>query len=88
MQATPASWRLLLEAGFRSRPGFKMLCGGEALPRDLANRLLEGGGALVEHVRADGNDDLVVLWRGPLRRRPDHDRPADRQHPVPCSRSL
>ena len=46
LQGTPASWRLMLEAGFRSRPGFKMLCGGEALPRDLADRLLEGGGAL------------------------------------------
>ena len=46
LQGTPASWRLMLEAGFRSRPGFKMLCGGEALPRDLANQLLEGGGAL------------------------------------------
>ena len=46
MQATPASWRLLLEAGFRAPPKFKMLCGGEALPRDLANRLLEGSGEL------------------------------------------
>ncbi len=42
MQATPASWRLLLEAGFQASAGFKMLCGGEALPRELANRLLEG----------------------------------------------
>jgi amino acid adenylation domain-containing protein len=46
MQATPASWRLLLEAGFEAAPGFKMLCGGEALPRELASRLLQGGGAL------------------------------------------
>ena len=46
LQATPTSWRLLLEAGFRSRPGFKMLCGGEGLPRSLANQLLDGGGAL------------------------------------------
>ena len=46
MQATPASWRLLLEAGFKAPPAFKMLCGGEALPRDLANRLLEGSGQL------------------------------------------
>ncbi len=46
MQATPAGWRLLLEAGFRAKPGFKMLCGGEALPRDIANRLLEGSGEL------------------------------------------
>jgi amino acid adenylation domain-containing protein len=46
MQATPMTWRLLLEAGFRSRPGLRMLCGGEALPLDLAQRLLEGGGEL------------------------------------------
>jgi amino acid adenylation domain-containing protein len=46
MQATPASWRLLLEADFKAPPAFKMLCGGEALPRDLANRLLEGSGEL------------------------------------------
>jgi amino acid adenylation domain-containing protein len=46
MQATPAGWRLLLEAGYRAKPGFKMLCGGEALPRELADRLLEGAGEL------------------------------------------
>ena len=46
MQATPAGWRLLLEAGFRAHEKFKMLCGGEALPRELANRLLDGAGEL------------------------------------------
>ncbi len=46
LQATPATWLLLLEAGFRSHPGLKMLCGGEVLPRELADRLREGGGAL------------------------------------------
>jgi amino acid adenylation domain-containing protein len=46
MQATPATWRLLLEATFAPAPGFRMLCGGEALPRDLADRLLETGGRL------------------------------------------
>ncbi len=46
MQATPAGWRLLLEAGFRAPEKFKMLCGGEALPRELANRLLDGAGQL------------------------------------------
>jgi amino acid adenylation domain-containing protein len=46
MQATPATWRMLLEAGFQAKPGFKMLCGGEALPRELANRLLSGAGTL------------------------------------------
>ena len=46
MQATPAAWRMLLEAGFQAKPGFKMLCGGEALPRELADRLLAGQGEL------------------------------------------
>ncbi|MGB8840146.1 MAG: amino acid adenylation domain-containing protein, partial [Aliidongia sp.] len=46
MQGTPASWRLLLEAGFTAAPSFTMLCGGEALPRDLATTLLQNGGRL------------------------------------------
>ncbi len=46
MQATPATWSLLLEAGFQSRPGFRMLCGGEKWSRGLADRLLAGGGTL------------------------------------------
>jgi amino acid adenylation domain-containing protein len=46
MQATPATWRLLLEAGWAPHPKFKMLCGGEALPRSLANQLLAGHGEL------------------------------------------
>ncbi|HZW29446.1 MAG TPA: amino acid adenylation domain-containing protein [Isosphaeraceae bacterium] len=45
-QATPATWRLLLEAGWPGKPGLTMLCGGEALPRALADRLLGKGAAL------------------------------------------
>jgi len=40
MQATPATWRLLLEAGWPGQPDLKILCGGEALPPDLAAQLL------------------------------------------------
>jgi amino acid adenylation domain-containing protein len=46
LQATPATWRLLLEAGWQGQPALKMLCGGEALPRALADRLLDKGTAL------------------------------------------
>jgi len=46
IQATPATWSLLLEAGFESHPGLRMLCGGERWTRGLADRLLAGGGAL------------------------------------------
>jgi amino acid adenylation domain-containing protein len=43
MQATPVTWRMLLDAGWKGTPGLKILCGGEALPRDLANQLLSTG---------------------------------------------
>jgi amino acid adenylation domain-containing protein len=46
MQATPATWRLLLEAGWQGMDRLKMLCGGEALPQELANQLLERGACL------------------------------------------
>ncbi|QQS42022.1 MAG: amino acid adenylation domain-containing protein [Acidobacteriota bacterium] len=46
MQATPATWRLLIEAGWEGDDSFKILCGGEALPRDLANELVPRCGEL------------------------------------------
>ncbi|MCK9538942.1 amino acid adenylation domain-containing protein [Dokdonella sp.] len=46
MQATPASWRLLLEAGWPGRAGLRAVCGGEPLPRDLAEALLQRCAAL------------------------------------------
>jgi amino acid adenylation domain-containing protein len=46
LQATPATWRLLIDSGWRGRGDLKMLCGGEALPRDLADKLLGLGGGL------------------------------------------
>jgi amino acid adenylation domain-containing protein len=40
MQATPATWRLLIDAGWDGTPGLTALCGGEAMPRDLARELM------------------------------------------------
>jgi len=40
LQATPATWRLLLAAGWEGSRQLKALCGGEALPADLAAELL------------------------------------------------
>ena len=45
MQATPATWRLLLQAGWQGS-ALKALCGGDVLPRDLAKELLRHTGAL------------------------------------------
>ncbi|KAB8332627.1 non-ribosomal peptide synthetase [Scytonema tolypothrichoides VB-61278] len=41
MQATPATWQLLLAAGWGGNHQLKILCGGEALPGQLANQLLK-----------------------------------------------
>jgi amino acid adenylation domain-containing protein len=46
MQATPATWRLLLDAGWRGSRNFKALCGGEALSADLAQQLIDRSGEL------------------------------------------
>jgi amino acid adenylation domain-containing protein len=44
MQATPATWRALVEAGWPGASGLRILCGGEAFPRDLAEALLARAG--------------------------------------------
>jgi amino acid adenylation domain-containing protein len=41
LQATPATWRLLIDSGWTGHPGLKALCGGEPLPADLAAALLD-----------------------------------------------
>ena len=46
MQATPSAWRFLADAGWCGGEEFKILCGGEALFRQLADQLLQGGASL------------------------------------------
>lgn len=46
MQATPATWRMLVEAGWRGSRNLTVLCGGEGLPPDLAALLLDRSRAL------------------------------------------
>jgi amino acid adenylation domain-containing protein len=74
MQATPATWRLLIAAGWPGDDRLTILCGGEALPPDLADQLRARGAALwnlygptettiwsaVAHIAADAR---VVLGR-------------------------
>jgi amino acid adenylation domain-containing protein len=43
MQATPATWRLLIETGWQGNDRLKILCGGETLSRELAEQLLARG---------------------------------------------
>jgi amino acid adenylation domain-containing protein len=46
LQATPATWRMLVAAGWKGRPGLVALTGGEALDRRLADELLPRVGRL------------------------------------------
>ena len=46
MQATPSTWRLLIDAGWMGGKDFKALVGGEGLPPDLARQLLDRTGQL------------------------------------------
>lgn len=41
MQATPATWRMLLQSGWKGGTGLKALVGGEALPKDILPKFLE-----------------------------------------------
>ena len=40
MQATPATWKMMIDGGWRKALDLKIFCGGEALSRDLANKLI------------------------------------------------
>jgi amino acid adenylation domain-containing protein len=46
MQATPATWQLLVESGWTGEPKLKAICGGDVLTRKLADQLLDRVGSL------------------------------------------
>jgi amino acid adenylation domain-containing protein len=43
LQATPVTWRLLMEAGWKPKAALKAVVGGETLPKVLADQLLSCG---------------------------------------------
>jgi amino acid adenylation domain-containing protein len=43
MQATPATWKMLIDAGWQGSPKLRILCGGEAMDLPLAKRLVQLG---------------------------------------------
>jgi amino acid adenylation domain-containing protein len=46
MQATPATWRMLLAAGWQGKTALTLLCGGEALTTELSEQLLARSSAV------------------------------------------
>ncbi len=45
-QATPSTYRMLLQSGWRGSGSLRILCGGEPLPPELAGELLQRGSSL------------------------------------------
>ena len=77
MQATPATWQMLLDSGWKGKHDLKVLCGGEALTRELAARLLRAAGQLWNMygptettiwslIRLIGPEDRVILIGRPI----------------------
>ena len=71
LQATPATWRMLIEAGWHGDAGLKVLCGGEPMPRELVAPLLDRCSGTLEYVRPNGNNSLVHRFSNYFRRRSD-----------------
>ncbi|MEO8615084.1 MAG: amino acid adenylation domain-containing protein [Luteolibacter sp.] len=65
MQATPATWRLLIDAGWEGSPDLKILCGGEALDLPLATQLAKMGCQLWNLYGPTETTVWSTLWRVP-----------------------
>jgi amino acid adenylation domain-containing protein/non-ribosomal peptide synthase protein (TIGR01720 family) len=70
MQATPATWRMMLEAGWQPGPDLRILVGGEALELRLARRLV-GAGRRVWNVYGPTE---TTVWSTAARLEPGLDR--------------
>lgn len=46
MQATPSTWKLLLECGWQGKSDLKIFCGGEAMSQELAKQLIPRAGSV------------------------------------------
>ncbi len=78
LQATPATWRMLLDAGWAGCPNLRALCGGEGLPRDLAAAL---AGRTRELWNLYGPTETTV-WSATARIRPGESGPVSIGRPI------
>ncbi|NWB98760.1 amino acid adenylation domain-containing protein [Pseudomonas gingeri] len=77
MQATPATWQMLVSSGWTGKSDLRVFCGGEALPRSLARELQSRSRELwnlygptettiwscVEHVEGQGESIFVPIGK-------------------------
>jgi len=71
MQATPTTWQLMVDAGWTGSAALKIACGGEALPRALADQLLDRCGSLWQMY----GPTETTIWSSVLRLARDHEAP-------------
>ncbi len=69
MQATPATWQMLLDCGWPGRPELRVFCGGESLPLELAGELL----ARTAEVWNLYGPTETTVWSSVQKLSPDHD---------------
>ena len=90
LQATPGAWRLLIDAGWTERApgerGLKALSGGEAMPRELAEKVLDRAGELWNMYGSHRDDDLVFGDPGRARHEAAAAGTTDCEHAVLCTR--
>jgi amino acid adenylation domain-containing protein/non-ribosomal peptide synthase protein (TIGR01720 family) len=76
MQATPATWRLLIAHGWEGKADLKILCGGEALDKSLAQQLLSSG----QEVWNLYGPTETTIWSAAQKL--SHDQPVTIGHPI------
>jgi amino acid adenylation domain-containing protein len=62
-QATPITWRLMVSSGWEGKHDLRVITGGEALPRDLANQMVR----LVAELWNCYGPTETTIWSGALR---------------------
>ena len=83
MQATPATWRLLVESGWQGDRKLKVLVGGEALPSELAHQLVERCGEVWNMY----GPTETTIWSTVYRVRDKHDRTVPIGRPIANTRT-
>ena len=82
MQATPATWRMLLAGGWQGNRELKIFCGGEALDDDLAKQLVQRCASLWNMYGPTETTIYSAIQRVAANVRQSYFGPAHRQHPT------